>query len=114
MVNIARPKYPAPQTATGIAETLHQVLAQNQELMQLLSVNIGKSGRKNTNSPPTPSNGPLQGQHFQPMPAYFDRYCWKHGRVSHKRANINSKAPDHKDMVTTEKNVNGSNYGLME
>ena len=42
MVNISSPKDTEPPTATGTAEILQQVLAQNQELMQLLSLKVRK------------------------------------------------------------------------
>ena len=58
MVNGDPPKDVAPTSATGTAEILQQVLDQNQELMRLLSANNRKSGRKNTNRPPTNSTGP--------------------------------------------------------
>ena len=74
MVNSAPLKDPAPTTETGTAEIMQQVLAQNLELMQLLSDNNRKSGWNNTNIPPNPSTGPCQGQHCHPMTAYFDKY----------------------------------------
>ena len=73
MVNSAPPEYPAPPIA-GTAESLQQVLAQNQELMQLISSKYGKSIRKNTNRPLTTSTVHRQGQPRHTMPAYFDTY----------------------------------------
>ena len=89
MVNGAPPKDPAPQIATGTVEILQQVLAQNQELMQLISANKGKSGRKNTNRPPNPSIGYNQGLPHHPMPVYFDECFWIFGRRGHKGGNFN-------------------------
>ena len=97
-----------------MADLLQQVLAQNEELMQLISAKDGKSVRKNTNMPPTPSTGPCQGQPPHPMPTYFDKYCWTHGKGSHKSGDCNSKAPGHKDKVTMESRMDGSNHGCME
>ena len=114
MVNSAPPKDPAPKIATGTAEILQQVPAQNQELMRLLSANIGKRGRNNINRPPNPSTGPQQVQPRHPMPEYFEKYCWTHGRGSHKRGNCNSEAPGHKDKAKMEKNMYGSSYGCTE
>ena len=79
-----------------MAELLQQVLAQNQELMRLISSKDGKSDRKNTNRPPTPSAGPRQVQPHHTMPTYSNRYLWTHGRCSHKGGDCNSKAPGHK------------------
>ena len=74
MVNSDPPKYPEPPTATGTTEIIQQVLAQNQDIMILLSANSGKIGIKNTNRPPTTSTGTLQGQTIRPMHEYFDKY----------------------------------------
>ena len=43
MVNGVPPEDPAPPIETGTAEILQQVLAHNQELMQLISDNSWKS-----------------------------------------------------------------------
>ena len=52
MVNSAPPEYPA-SPITGTADLVHTFLTENQELMLLISAKGGKSGRKNTNMPPT-------------------------------------------------------------
>ena len=78
MVKIDPPEDPAPPIS-GTAELLQQVLAQNQELMQIISAKDVENGRKNTNMPPTNSTGPFQGQPCHQMPAYFDKYFWIHG-----------------------------------
>ena len=89
---------------------LQQVLTQNQELMRMLSTN---STRTNTRvrRPSRPSTGPRQGQPRTPMPAYFDKYCWTHGRGNHKGCNCNAKAPGHKDAATASDKMGGSTYG---
>ena len=73
MVNSAPPDGPAQPITTVNAEILHQFIALNQELMQLLSTKDEESGRKNTNRSPTSSTRPWQGQPRHPMPAYFDK-----------------------------------------
>ena len=113
MVNSTSPEYPAPPIS-GTAELLRQFLAQNQELMQFISAKDRESGRKNTNSPPTTSTGPCQGQPCHPMPTYFDKYCWTHVQGSHNGDGCNSKAPGHKEMATIEIRMDGSNYGCTE
>ena len=72
---------------TGNTELLQQVLTRNQELVQLLSDTDEEICSNNTNRPPTPSTGPRQGQPHHTMPVYFDKYCWTHGRGSHKGGN---------------------------
>ena len=91
------PEDPVPPISIGTAEILQQVHAQNKELMQIISASSGKSVRKSTNRPPSPYNRPCQGNTCHPMPAYSDKYCWTHGRCSHKGGNCNSKSPGHKD-----------------
>ena len=56
MVNSAPSEDPA-SPITSTVEFLQQFLDQNQELMQLISTKDGKSVRKKTNRPPTPSAG---------------------------------------------------------
>ena len=82
--------------------------------MWLLSAKYGKSGRKNTNRLPTTSTLPCQGQPRHPMPAHFNKYFWTHGRGRHKGGNCNSKSPRHKNKVTMESMVDGSNYGYTQ
>ena len=114
MINVDPPENPAPPIATGTAEIIQKVFAHNQELMQLLSTKYGKSVRKNTNSPPTPSIRPRQGQPHHPMLEYFDKYCCTHGRGSHKGVNFNSKAPGHKYKAAMERSIGRRNYGFTE
>ena len=89
---------------------MQQFIEQNQKLMQLLSANNEKSGRKNTNRTHTTSTVPCQGKPRLPMLAYFGKYCWTHGRISHKGRNFNYKAPGHKDKITTESKMDIINY----
>ena len=114
MVNGAPPKDPAPQIATGTVEILQQVLAQNQELTQLISSKDEKGGSKNNNRLPTPSTRPSQVQPRNPMPTYFGKYFWTHGRGIHKGSNCNSKNPVHKEKTKMETNMDGSNYRCKE
>ena len=114
MVNSSATKDPAPPIAIGTAYILQQVIYQNQELMCLLSAKCGKSVRKNTNRNPTPSTGPCQGQPCHPIPVYFEKYWWTHGRGIHKGVNCNSKAPGHNDKATMEIRMDGRNYGCTE
>ena len=113
MVNSTSPEYPAPPIS-GTAELLQQVLPQNQELVRLLYAKYWKSFSKNTKRHPIPSTKPRQWQPCHPMPAYFDKYFWKHGQGSHKGGTFKSKAPGHKDMYTMESMMDGSNYGCTE
>ena len=87
MVNGAPPKDPAPQIATGTVEILQQVLAQNQELTQLISSKDEKGGSKKTNRLPNNSTRPHQVKPCHPMPVYFGKYFWTHGRGSHTGGN---------------------------
>ena len=73
MVNSAPPHQDKESpTATGNADILQQVLDQYQEMMRIISANSEETGRKNTNSPSTPSTGPSQGKPRHQMPAYFE------------------------------------------
>ena len=110
MVNSSLPKYPAPLIATGTEEIIQQVLAHNQELMQLLSTNSGKRCIKNINRPPNPYTGYIQGKPRHPIPTYFEKYCLTHGSGRHKGGNCNSKATGDKEKTTMENNMDGSNY----
>ena len=114
MVNSDPPGYPAPKIATGAAEILQQVLAQNQDLMQILSTNSGKKNRKNTNIPLNLSTRPHKVQFCHPMPVYFDKYFCTDGRGRHKGGNWNYKKPGHKEKTTMENKKNGRNYGCTE
>ena len=114
MVRSAPPEDSAPPIAKGTAEIIQQAFSQNQWLMRLLFDKYGKSGRKNTNIPPTTFTGPRQGKPCHQIPAYFDKYFWTHGRGSHKGVNCNSKAPGHKDKATMESGMDGRNYRCAE
>ena len=113
MVNSAPPEDPASPIA-GTVELLQQVLAQNQELMKNNFSRDGNSGKKNTNRPLTPSAGPRQGQPPNAMPAYFDKYCWTHGRGIHKGDDFNSKAPRHKEKAKIKSRMDRRNYGCTQ
>ena len=113
MVNSAPPEYPAPPIAET-AELLQQVLDHNQELRQLISVKGGESGRKNTNRNPTSSTRLCQGQPRHPMPTYFDKYCWTHGRGSHKGGNFNHKGPMYKYKYIMKSRIDERNYVCTE
>jgi hypothetical protein len=95
---------------------LQQVLTQNQELMRMLAANAGPTGGRRNRTPRAsrPSTGPRQGQPRTPMPAYFNKYCWTHGRGNHEGPNCNSKCPGHKDEATMENKMGGSTYGCAE
>ena len=67
------PEDKAPPIETGTAEIQQQVLSQNQDLMQLLFSNSGKTDRNNINRATTPFTGPCKEQLFHPMPTYFDK-----------------------------------------
>ena len=113
MVNRSPPEYYAPPIA-GTTELLQQVLAQNQELMWLISTKYGKTDSKNTNRPSTPSTGPRQGQPCHPMPVYFDKYFWTHWQGSHKGFDWKSKSPGNKYRSTIDGGIERSNYGCTE
>ena len=108
------PKYPALLIETGTVEITQQVLAQNQEIMQLLYTKNGKYVRKNINIPPNPYTGTFQEKHHNTMPAHFDKYLWTNGRGIHKGGNLNSQAPSHKDKSKMDNNMDGSNYWYTE
>jgi uncharacterized phage-associated protein len=91
---------------------LQQVLAQNQELMRMLTTPA--FSRRNNRRTGRPSTGPRQGQPRNPMPAHFDKYCWTHGRGNHKGCDCNSKAPGHKDEATITNKMGGSCYACAE
>ena len=101
---------PPPAANHATTDTiLQQVLAQNQELMRMLA-SPAPTARRDRPRASRPSTGPRQGQPRTPMPAYFDKYCWTHGRGNHKGCDCNSKAPGHKDAATITNKMGGSTY----
>ena len=110
MVNSSPPEDPAPPIA-GTADLLQQVIAQNQELVRLLSAKDGKSGRKNTNGPPNTSTVPRQIQPPHPITAYLGKYYWTYGQGSHKVGDFHSKAVGHKYKAKIYSMMDRSKYG---
>jgi len=98
----------SPTVKITTTDALIQLMKQNQEMLRILaSSNNGRDVR--TNRPPP--TGPREGQPTRPLSTWCTKYCWTHGKSSHKNINCKNKAPGHKDNATFQNKFGGSTYG---
>jgi len=98
----APPLAPPASAAHATTDTiLQQVLAQNQELMKMLASNANNSSTNTNRRPRTNASASKRtGQPSYPLAAWADKYCWTHGKCSHKSSNCRNPAPGHKEDAT--------------
>ena len=95
------PLAPPASAAHATTDTiLQQVLAQNQELMKMLASNANNSSTNTNRRPRTNA-----------LAAWANKYCWRHGKCSHKSSNCRNPAPGHKEDATLEAKKDGSTLG---
>ena len=109
---------PAPtltsNNSTAQHITIDTLIQQQQEILRIFTSSgkdRGNRGNRGSRGRSTVHTGPREGQSIRPLPAWCNKYCWKHGKSSHHSANCNNKAPGHRDDATFENKMGGSTYG---